>query len=648
MSVTDSRPPGPAPHVVWDETRVEALGRSLVTAANTARIGLAVVLLEIPEPRIVYLTDVGAEILGHPKSAVLDQPAMAFLTPEERAARRSKGNPSGQLPLSVTNFETMVLTADRRRVPVEVSLAPVEAEGQSMVVVFFRDISDRHASTEALRRSEERFRRLIEVAPDAVWINDGRRLLYVNEATQRMLGYDTLAEVTALNPLDIVHPEDHAPMIARSRAMMASGQPLPPREYRIRRRDGSSVMTEVQSMPVDWEGQKAILGFARDVTARKEMETQLMRADRLAALGTLLAGIAHEMNNPLAYVMLGIEQAFARVDELGGESPAAIRLREVLEDVRTGTARVAAVVRQLRVTSRPDTSDQGVVDVGAALQSALRIAGNEIRHRARLRTELGEMAEVDGSAQRLEQVFLNLLVNATQALPEGRPDNEIGVLLYRSGADRIVVEISDNGHGIAPDLLPRIFDPFFTTKAVGVGMGLGLSICHGIVTGHGGTIDVDSEVGRGTRFRVSLPVRGTAVPGDAPIERSAPLAASPTRRRRILVVDDEPALGGMIQRMLREDCDVDVVSDGRQGLVRLCDPEVAYDTVLCDLMMPEMTGMELHALVAERKPGVEKRFVFMTGGAFTQRAAEFLATMRNPRLDKPFDLAALRAIVSKR
>ena len=627
---------------------MEALGRSLVTAANTARIGLAVVLIEAPEPRVVYLTDVGAEILGHPKAAVLNQPAVAFLTPEERAVYQSNGNPSAEVPLSLTNFETMVLTADRRRVPVEVSLAPVETEGQLMVVVFFRDISDRHASIEALRRSEERFRRLIEVAPDAVWISDGLRVLYVNEATKRLLGYDTLDEVMALNPLDIVHPEDHAAMIERSRAILASGQPLSPREYRIRRRDGSIATMEVQSMPVDWEGKKAILGFARDVTARKAMETQLMRSDRLAALGTLLAGIAHEMNNPLAYVMLGIEQAFARVDELGGPSPAVSRLREVLEDVRTGTARVAAVVRQLRVTSRPDTADKGVVDVGSALQSALRIAGNEIRHRARLRTEVAEVAEIDGSAQRLEQVFLNLLVNATQALPEGRPDNEIGVRLYRPVEDRIVVEISDNGHGIAPDVLPRIFDPFFTTKAVGVGMGLGLSICHGIVTTHGGTIDVDSELGRGTRFRVSLPVRRSAVPGAAPLERSAPMAVSPSRRRRVLVVDDEPALGGMIQRMLREDYDVDVVNDGRQGLARLCDQEIGYDTILCDLMMPEMTGMELHALVAERKPGVEKRFVFMTGGAFTPRAAEFLATMRNPRLDKPFDLAALRTIVSKR
>ena len=202
------------------------------------------------------------------------------------------------------------------------------------------------------------------------------------------------------------------------------------------------------------------------------------------------------------------------------------------------------------------------------MQAALRVAGNEIRHRARLVTELDEIPAIDGNAQRMEQVFLNLLVNATQALPEGRPDNEIGVRL-RKAADLVVVEISDNGSGISPAALPRIFDPFFTTKSVGVGMGLGLSICHGIVTAHGGTIDVDSELGRGTTFRVSLPAHRNGTPNELPAERSSPIAAVAGRRRRLLVVDDEPTLGAMIQRMLKDDFDVDVATDGRQGLAKI-------------------------------------------------------------------------------
>jgi PAS domain S-box-containing protein len=500
-----------------------------------------------------------------------------------------------------------------------------------------------NAPSTALQRSDERFRKLIELAPDAVWINDGQRLLYVNPATVRMLGYEDDAAVLALSPLDIVYPDDHATMIERTRQMIASGQSVPPREYRIRRRDGSVVLTEVQSMPIEWEGAKAILGFARDVSARKEMENQLVRSDRLAALGTLLAGIAHEMNNPLAYVLLGVEQAFARIDELGSRPDDVIRLREVLEEVRQGATRVAAVVRQLRATSHPDAPKRDVVDVGQALRSALRVAGNEIRHRARLVTELEEIPAIDGSAQLLEQVFLNLLVNATQALPDGRAENEIRVTLRELPEKRIVIEIRDNGNGIPPLVLPRIFDPFFTTKAVGVGMGLGLSICHGIVTGQGGTIDVESQAGRGTRFRITLPVRRSD-PEDVPADRSDPAAATVGRRRRVLVIDDEPALGTMIQRMLMDDVDVDVVTDARQALARLCARQ-DYDTILCDIMMPEMTGMDLYGTVAEKYPGFERRFVFMTGGAFTTRATEFLAAVRNPRLDKPFDMATLRTAV---
>ena len=633
-------------HAPWDEARVQALGPALVTAANTAGIGLAVVSIEVPEPRVVYMTDVGGQIIGSPKGDIIGRPATAFLTPEEREVHRSGPDPATKIPADRLTLETTVLTADGRRVPVEVSMAPMELDGQFIVVVFFRDISDRRRATEALRQSEERFRKLIEAAPDAVWINDGQRLVYVNPGTVRMLGYESEAEVLALSPLDIVHPDDHAAMITRSRQMLASGESMQPREYRIRRRDGSARVTELHSIPIEWEGRQAILGFARDVTARKDMEAQLVRSDRLAALGTLLAGIAHEMNNPLAYVLLGIDQIGARLDQGLAKADDVVRLGEILEEVRQGANRVAGVVKQLRATSRPEAQERGAVDLGQALQSALRVAGNEIRHCARLTTALQVTPAVDGSAQRLEQVFLNLLVNAAHALPEGRPENEISVTLESAPGDMVAVEIADNGMGISPDILPRIFDPFFTTKAVGVGLGLGLSICHGIVTAHGGTIGVQSEPGRGTRFRVLLPVRRNAIPTEIPAELSAPFVVPVGRRGRILVVDDEPALGGMIERMLAEDFDVDVVTDGRQGLTRLCEGR-DYQTILCDIMMPEMTGMELYALAAQKRPGLERRFVFMTGGAFTPRATDFLATVRNRRLEKPFDLAALRAIVDR-
>jgi len=641
----------PATPEVWDERRIATLGGPLISAANAAGIGLSVVRFD-GEPRVVYITDRGAEILGHPREVILDRPATSFLTPTEQKVRTSDETVLRRGGGGTRTFETTALTGDGRQVPLEVSVAQIEFEGRPMMVAFFRDISLRRQSLAALERSEARFRNLIELAPDAVWIVRGLNLVFVNPATVRLLGYETLEEVLALTPPTFVHPDDIQPMRERTMQMLASGQPLPPRDYRIRRRDGSWVPTEVQSMPIDWEGERAILGIARDVTYRRELEADLMRRERLAALGTLLAGIAHEMNNPLAFVKLGVEHALAGLDRLASRPSGLTDLRDILEDVRHGVERVAGVVRQLRASSRPEVERRGLVDLRQVMQSAIRVVHNEMRHRARLHTELCELPPVDGNAQRLEQVFLNLLVNATQALPEGRPGNQISVVL-REGPDRqAIIEVTDNGGGIAPEVLPHIFDPFFTTTPVGVGMGLGLSICHGLVTSHGGSISVDSKAGF-TTFRVKLPLRKEepAAPGLNPPPTPTALDPAPVTtgaRRRLLVVDDEPSLGEIIRRRMSAEFDVEVVTDARQALVRIGRPDAPpYDLVLCDLMMPEMTGMELHAVVARNHPGVERRFVFMTGGAFTPRAAQFLAEVKNQCLEKPFDLEVVRALLGK-
>jgi PAS domain S-box-containing protein len=629
----------------WDESRVEALGGAFIAAANAAGIGLSLVRFVGGEPIVVYMTDVGAQILGHPMQEILSRSAMAFMAADERQQRtahqeeRMRGEPPPR------SFETIAVTAEGRRVPIEVSVAQIQYQDQPLLVTFFRDISERRRSLEALQRSEERFRKLIELTPDAVWINDGRRLLYANPGTAKMLGYGGVDEVLALDPREFVHPDDVPAMGARTQQMFATGEALPPRDYRVRRSDGSWALTEVQSIPLEWEGQRAILGFARDVTARRQMETQLIRNERLAALGTLLAGIAHEMNSPLGYVLLGVEHAFRELEAVDCAPAALSRVKEVLLDVRQGVERVAAVVRQLRASSRPEASEREPVDLRQVLESALRVVQNEIRHRAQLITNFAAVPPVMGSAQRLEQVFLNLLVNATQALPEGRPGNLIRVSLGITAAGAALVEVVDNGLGIAADVMAHVFDPFFTTKGAGIGMGLGLSICHGIVTSHGGSIAVESEPGGGSTFKVVLPVSAAVVaPASKPPAPAREL--DPAVRLRVLVVDDDPTLAAIIRRMLRDRFDIQVVTDARAALQSISDADPPHDIVLCDLMMPEMTGMDLHAAVCQRWPGRERRFVFMTGGAFTPGATQFLAEVSNPWLEKPFSIATLEATLA--
>jgi PAS domain S-box-containing protein len=638
-------PDSPTDGLTWESAGVTAPVSALIAAASEAGLGVSLVSMT-PPAHIVYVSDKGVEILGHPREVILGRPAMEFLTPDERDKQDIGPEERLRRAQQPRVFETAVVRANGERVPVEVSVAPITLDLGPGVIAFTRDITERRNAVEALARSERRFRQLVEAAPDAVFINDGRRLVFANPAAARMLRYPDVESLLAIDPRTLFAPEEGALMRARSQQMFQTGKGLPPLDYPTKRSDGTWVLTEVQSMPIDWEGRPAILGFARDVTQRKEIEARLAQSERLAALGTLLAGIAHEMNNPLSYTLLGIEQALEALKGAAIPSDVAAKLTEALEGARHGASRVAAVIGQIRASSRRDAEDQGPVSLRAVVEAALRVTHNEVHHRARLATDFGDVPMILGSSQRLEQVFLNLLVNAVQALPDGRAENEIRVVVRTGPAGEAIVEISDNGPGISEDVRSRIFDPFFTTKSVGLGLGLGLSICHGIVTAHGGTIGVTSTSGRGSTFRVVLPsLASSAAAGVAAPAAPAPAEVRPGRRRRVLVIDDEPTLATMIRRVLARDCDVTIARDGREGLAALTGGET-FDVILCDLMMPDLTGMDVHAEIARLRPGLEDRFIFMTGGAFTERATEFLERIKNRRLEKPFETQVLKAAVA--
>jgi CheY-like chemotaxis protein/anti-sigma regulatory factor (Ser/Thr protein kinase) len=272
------------------------------------------------------------------------------------------------------------------------------------------------------------------------------------------------------------------------------------------------------------------------------------------------------------------------------------------------------------------------------VEATLNMVWNEIRHRARLVKDFGPVPNVRANDARLGQIVLNLLLNAAQAIPEGDVENNEIRVVTRASGDYVLLEVRDTGAGIQREDLGRVFEPFFTTKPIGVGTGLGLSISHGIVTSLGGRIEVESKQGTGTTFRVLLPI--------ANVQSPEPLAPTPLPtevRPRVLAIDDDELILSTLSRVLRKECDVVTVTSAREALERV--GADTFDVILCDLMMPQMTGMELHAVLMSAAPREAEKMIFLTGGTFTARAQNFLDGVSNLRLEKPFDPKQLRAII---
>ncbi|MCA9676774.1 MAG: response regulator, partial [Myxococcales bacterium] len=392
---------------------------------------------------------------------------------------------------------------------------------------------------------------------------------------------------------------------------------------------------EIKSILVESVDGPAVVAFARDVSARKRVEQELLRADRLAAVGMLSAAVAHEINNPLTYVQLCLQ--FLERSLVDASTPAQRQaLLDHLANARHGVERVATIVRDLRTFARSHDDDRGPADVVAAVEHAIKLAENELRHRARLVRKFETVPLVTGGGSRLEQVFLNLLINAMHALPDGDPArDEVVVEIAPLGDAMVEIIVADTGVGVPGPLRDRVFEPFFTTKPIGEGTGLGLSVCRGIVESAGGSIALEGVEPHGTRVRVRLPVHQTT--RAAPEPEVTVAAAEPGRRLRVLVVDDEPLVRRMLAVVLSRRHDVVLAENGRDALAEI-QRGAEFDAIVCDLMMPELNGMELFEAVSTAIPALATRFVFITGGALGPRLAKFLDDVDAPTLYKPFQM----------
>jgi signal transduction histidine kinase len=380
-------------------------------------------------------------------------------------------------------------------------------------------------------------------------------------------------------------------------------------------------------------------------------EQQLAEAERLTTLGTLAASIGHEINNPLTYILGNVEMMEARLAEArepdqapdldGGQRELMRDLADLLRDVRVGAERIHAVMADLRTLSRREPTPSDWLNINQVIETSIALCWHEIRHRARLSKRLGALPPVFGNAARLGQVFVNLLANAAQAIPPGAyDDNEIVVTTSAAGGP-VAIEVSDTGVGMPAELRTRVFDPFFTTKHEFQGTGIGLTISRNIVLEHGGHIEVLSAPGAGTTFRVVLP----ASDGGATVEPATRCGSRPCRTPgveplRLLVVDDDPLVLATLRRTLAADHAVTTASGAAEAL-RLLGGGGDFDAILCDVMMPSMSGMEFAAEVERRWRGLRARIIFVTGGSLVPEVQAFRRLTSNPWLEKPFHTDAL-------
>lgn len=518
-----------------------------------------------------------------------------------------------------------------------------EADGHVRVAVSHEDVTDSKRAQSHAERAHRRFARLFDHAPDAVLVTDDEgRITLANRRCAEIFGYSR-DELQGLSVDELV-PDAQRGRHAELRAAYTSA-PTPRAmsadcsRLEGRRKDGTEFPVEISLSPLPDDDGVAVLGAVRDVGERVARESRERQAQRLASIGTLAGGIAHDLNNALVPVILGVELVRARVPDAG----------PMLDKVQEGAERAAAMVRQLLTFARGSESEPIPVDPVVVVREVERILRGTFPKDVTIAVRLDdELPAILGDGTQLHQVLLNLCLNARDAMPEGGRLSIVAEL--RAGrpgsatdAPHVVLRVTDTGHGIDPEHREQIFDPFFTTKGPEEGTGLGLAMASTIVRNHGGTIEVESGPEGGTTFSVWLPATdGTAEPDAAETDPEVFDVSGLT----ILVVDDERQVREVIADGLRGlGCNVVTAGDGRLGLQLAQELAAELDVVVTDLHMPRLDGLGLVRALRDR--GSKLPVVVASGRLEPADAARLAELGIQERLPKPYTRARLVRALSR-
>ncbi|MFZ0433925.1 MAG: PAS domain S-box protein [Candidatus Acidiferrales bacterium] len=523
------------------------------------------------------------------------------------------------------------------------------------------DVTDRLDMERQLRQEQEFVRRLIASFPDLIAVFDREgRFTYVSPRVEEILGSPP-QEYIGSSLGDRTHPEDRPRVVEMLHELLVGGMARGAAEFRTRTAEGNWRILRASAGPIfDADGKiNGVVASARDVTDTKQFEQQLQQREKLAAMGQMMAGAAHELNNPLTAIL--------GVSDLLRERSTDDAMRRQIEIVLKQARRAATIVQDLLAFSRPAATGREKVRIEGIVQRALEAEKERLREK-NIRVEFDSakgLPGIEGDVKLLQQVFQNLIVNAEQAISSTRTEGALRVSVSRSGA-KLSIAIADDGPGIPPDILVKIFDPFFSTKRPGGGTGLGLTICLAIAKEHGGTIEAESVVGSGTTVRVLLPLglgeaesvqaslahasRAAADSpeslGDVEIAAQPKLVTSALAGHSALIVDDEESIREVVQEgLLSRGMRVEGAASSEEALAHLA--ERSFEIVVCDFNLPGLSGTQLFEKLCSTAGARVPRFVFMTGDMLDPAAVAALGQKGAFVLQKPFHVAGLAALLTE-
>jgi signal transduction histidine kinase len=535
---------------------------------------------------------------------------------------------------------------------IRVRLAPLAVDGDIRGVVYVgMDIEHERA----VQRRADRLRATFDHVDEGMLVVDlaTGHVIECNEAAARLLQVPH-EELTATAPSWLQLSPEGSARLGWGALLdeLVDGRTL---RGRAILREGQELSMELRATSRKLDEHTFAFVLCRDISADLVRERARATQERLATVGSLAAGVAHEINNPLAYVIANVQYALdsiaqwpthysASAGNEGALQRERAQLQEALYEANEGARRVQRIVADLKTLARQGDDRVEPIDVEHTLNWAIGVTMAEIRHRARLVKNVEKISPVRGDEARLGQVFVNVLLNAAQAIEPGNAlENEI-VVNAREHDGQVIVEVIDSGVGIPEENLTKIFDPFFTTKPRGIGTGLGLSICHEIIASMRGSLTAENAPPRGAKFVVQIPALSAYQSQVAMTQRRAKSTRPPARSGRILIIDDESLAAKALGRMLREH-KVELADHAPTGLRLAIENE--YDVIFCDLMMPELSGMAVHAAVQRENPQAAERMVFITGGTFTEEARNFATHHAARCLFKPFDSALVKGAVER-